>query len=75
MKKITAILIAFACAFCFSCSFGVDEFFYRDDQVHKRSKNVVDVSDYVNAHDLPSHGRFSVAVITDVHVGAESFSK
>ena len=52
MKKITAILIVFACAFCFSCSLGVDEFFYRDDQVHKRSRNVVDASDYVNAHDL-----------------------
>lgn len=75
MKKISTMLIAFAFAFCFSCSFGVDEFFYRDDQVHKRSRNVVDVSGYVNAHDLPSHGRFSVAVITDVHVGAESFSK
>lgn len=75
MKKITAVLTAFACAFCFSCSLGVDEFFYRDDQVHKRSKDVADVSDYVKAQDLPADGRFSVAVITDVHVGTDSFSK
>lgn len=75
MKKTVIILTAFTCALIFSCSLGVDEFFYREDQVHKRSRNVTDVSDYVNAPDLPSHGRFSVAVITDVHVGTESLSK
>ncbi len=75
MKKNTfiAALIFSSLAFA-SCGYGLDEFLYRANAVSARAAELYKIPE-PQVPKVPSDGKYSILVITDVHFGAESEEK
>lgn len=65
------IVLCFFSLFFFSCSYGWDDFFYREDQVNSRSDSIVRLDGTSFAPSVGSDKCFSVILMTDVHFGKE----
>lgn len=69
--NITIVFFALFVFFFFSCSYGVDEFLYRDGVVNKRADSLLDLSES-QAPIVPSNENYSFYIITDVHFCGEN---
>lgn len=78
MKRKLSLLIFTFSLFCLSsCFMGWSEFFYRDDQVNKRSRSVVNFDGTEYAPAAINENCFSIIVFSDIHFGTldEKFLK
>lgn len=73
MKKIIVYLslLSFCIMLC-SCEYGLNQFFYRDNEANSRSPKIVDLNAENKAPNIGTHSNFSVLVISDVHFGRGS---
>ncbi len=69
---LSAVLAAFLSAFLMSsCQYGLNEFLYRNDSVDKRASHLKKIEDSEKP-SIPTGGKYSVLIISDVHFGAEN---